>query len=345
MNDTVPTWIPADDNNPLILTVVYSSDDKYAMLAGISAESLLDTNRSAKSIEIVILDNDISDENRQKLLRTVVKYGRQIRFIDIARRLDEIRSLKADRYTSFSAYARLYIAELLADNNGKILYIDCDTLVCGDIQELMASDMNDKPVAMALDCVRNEYKRVVGISPESYYYNSGVMLIDLSVWRSWRCTTLILEHMKTVRASYPLIDQDLLNVVLHDQIVRIDSKFNLLSQLHLYNYAGTLIVYGLKAKYWISQEEFENARSHTVIHHFSGNTFVRPWFENTCHPIAAEYRNRLISSEWKNVNLSTLKTPLPYRIQLFGFRHLPRQLFVWLSLLMQRMFIRISYNI
>ena len=48
------------------LNVVYSTDDNYAQHTGVSIISLLDNNRHFLNIEIYIIDNNISSENREK---------------------------------------------------------------------------------------------------------------------------------------------------------------------------------------------------------------------------------------------------------------------------------------
>ena len=78
---------------------------------------------------------------------------------------------------------------------------------------------------------------------------------------------------------------------------------------------------------------------------FSGNTFIRPWFANSRHPMAAEYHRRIRESEWGDTQLTTFRTPIPYRIQFLRYRFLPKRLFVWLSAFMQQSFMRFFYHV
>ena len=48
------------------MNIVYSADDNYARHAGISIMSLLDNNKISDIINIYIIDNGISEENRKK---------------------------------------------------------------------------------------------------------------------------------------------------------------------------------------------------------------------------------------------------------------------------------------
>lgn len=334
-----------DPQAPGAFTVVYSTDDRYAWLAGISMESLLQCHRGVETLEIIVLDNAVSSVNRQKLLATAARYGRPLRFIDVVESLARLQSLKVSTYSSISIYARFFVADLLPEISGRILYLDCDTLVCDRLDGLLSLPMQGMPIGMILDCLRNEYKRVIGLPENAPYYNSGVLLIDLERWRLARCKERIIDHMLHIRSNYALPDQDLLNIVLKDDIVRIPARFNLLSQMLLHDHAGLKTAYGLRESYWIGAEELEEARRAPAIYHFSGNTLIRPWFANSRHPMAAEYHRRIRESEWANTPLSPFRAPLPYRIQLFGYRFLPRRLFVWMSACMQRCFLRFFYHV
>ena len=63
------------------MNVVYSSSDSYAPIAGVSIMSLLHNNTDADEINIYMIDNNISDENKKRFENMVDKFGRNIVFI------------------------------------------------------------------------------------------------------------------------------------------------------------------------------------------------------------------------------------------------------------------------
>lgn len=48
------------------MDIVYSSSDSYCEIAGISILSLLEHNRNVKELNLYLIDNQISAENKQK---------------------------------------------------------------------------------------------------------------------------------------------------------------------------------------------------------------------------------------------------------------------------------------
>lgn len=67
------------------MDILYSSSDSYAFLTGISILSLLENNRECDAIHIYIMDNHISDINKNKLIEVVKEYRRDISFVPMSK--------------------------------------------------------------------------------------------------------------------------------------------------------------------------------------------------------------------------------------------------------------------
>ena len=57
------------------MDIVYSSSDSYCEIAGISMLSLLEHNRNVKELNIYLIDNNISEDNKQKLEGMIADFG------------------------------------------------------------------------------------------------------------------------------------------------------------------------------------------------------------------------------------------------------------------------------
>ena len=60
------------------MNVVYSSSDSYSETCGISIVSLFENNLDVEQIRVVIVDNDISSCNKERLLNTAKKYESEL---------------------------------------------------------------------------------------------------------------------------------------------------------------------------------------------------------------------------------------------------------------------------
>lgn len=278
------------------MNIVYASDDNYAFLAGVSMESLFINNKSVDIIDVYILDDGISDVNKDKLETISQRYGRNIIFIDIRSFSDEIRKHTSVGFNyegkmSFTTYARFFIDDVLPASVDRALYIDCDTLIVAGIEEAYNVSLSDDCViSMAVDCTQREYVKSLDMKQDNNYYNAGVTLFDIARWRDKKCRQRIISHMQNVRSDYPLPDQDLLNVVLGDEIYKLPLKYNVQSPNYMYKtYASICSAYSLDERHYYDRNAWEEAMNNPAIIHFSGASFIRPWYHNSNHPLKRLY--------------------------------------------------------
>ena len=77
------------------MDIVYSSSDSYCEIAGISILSLLEHNRSVKELNLYLIDNQISAENKQKLEGMIAPFGRTLTYRTL-RSAPPLKSTSAD---------------------------------------------------------------------------------------------------------------------------------------------------------------------------------------------------------------------------------------------------------
>ena len=165
------------------MNVVYSSSDSYAPIAGVSIMSLLHNNTDADEINIYMIDNNISDENKKRFENMVDKFGRNIVFIprpDLNKMAGV--DIEVGRW-NISTFFRLFLCTILPDNLDRCIYLDCDTVVRHSLREFWETDLEDKIVAAVDDCRSDRYKTELNLPCDSTYTNNGVLLIDLKSWR------------------------------------------------------------------------------------------------------------------------------------------------------------------
>lgn len=271
------------------MNIVYASDNNYALIAGVSIFSLLDSNKDS-AITIYYLFSDLSENNKEKLRSIVDCFDNAtIVFIDVEDNLNKLAVEHLDLHGSYLTYARLFISVLIPNEVDKVLYLDCDTLICGNLYELYNSFM-PKLIGMCIDIVSKKYKVKLGLHFDSYYYNAGVSLIDLKQYRQMDLHKKVMDALKDhVEILYH--DQDILNYALSDYIFPISPSFNFISQyFYFYSYRNLLNGNGISSKDFYSDGIYRCAFSNIVIYHFTTNpVIVRPWFKNSNHPRKKEF--------------------------------------------------------
>eukprot|EP00930_Biecheleria_cincta_P002719 TRINITY_DN10370_c0_g2_i2.p1 TRINITY_DN10370_c0_g2~~TRINITY_DN10370_c0_g2_i2.p1 ORF type:complete len:556 (+),score=106.81 TRINITY_DN10370_c0_g2_i2:103-1770(+) len=106
-------------------------------------------------------------------------------------------------------------SETFNDATKRLLYIDADTLLLGDLGELFDMDLQGKPCAAVPYCnQRLEHyinfdvlraQGYTGIDPNSCIANRGLVLIDVKVWTQLKIT----ESIEKFLEAYRIADKDL----------------------------------------------------------------------------------------------------------------------------------------
>lgn len=286
------------------MNIILSSDNNYARHAGVSITSIYDNNRNVSDLNVYLIDDGISDENHSKLDSVAQKFGRKITYIPFDEHKEKLR-LNNKWEMPISAYARLFIAEMIPNEVEKILYLDCDTVVCDSLEELFTLDLNGKTIAAVEDVASCVFRDEVGIEKPFRYFCSGIVLIDLKRWREIDARAKMLEYLDCRNGVVTHHDQTILNGVFHDDCYMLHPRYDALTPTFIMSYENLKAYFKLWDRYYSKKEIRESVKNPAIIHYTSSNV-GRPW-ENNKHPKAKVYQKYWMESPWKDEPWGTFK--------------------------------------
>ena len=200
------------------INVVFASDSNYAQHATVAMTSILLKTAEPQRVVFYLLDDAIAEDIKAKMLQTVAKLGSQLHFVAVdSQNFDKFY---VSAQLSRTAYFRLEMAELLPNTVDKVIYLDCDLLVLGDIAQLWDYPMEGKALGAVPDLGIMTSRRtwlskqaILTLTPEDQYFNSGVLVVDLHQWRQQKLGQVV-EQLAAAH-NYPHHDQDALNQVFY----------------------------------------------------------------------------------------------------------------------------------
>ena len=132
-------------------------------------------------------------------------------------------------HVSKTALFKFFLPDLIKDLD-KVLYLDSDILINGDLSELFNTDISDYYIAAADDMGdlkladgRSYMAQNIGLYT-THYFNSGVMLLNLEKMRKDNARDALIQYK--LHGNNVFMDQDALNVVLGKKRKIIDTKYN-----------------------------------------------------------------------------------------------------------------------
>ena len=222
------------NNNKPVIPIFFASDDNYVPFLAVTLYSLeqnADTNYQY-DIKIMNADN-ISVENKFKLLAEFEKEGFDIEFVDVLPYVEKIASkLHTRDYYSKSTYYRLFIPNMYPQYD-KALYLDCDIAINESISKLFNIDIGDNYVGAIPDqsvlYMSDEFKDYVenriGVKSFKNYFNAGILVMNLQKLRESNFEDTFIQLLSSVKFDVAQ-DQDYLNVICNGHIKYIDETWN-----------------------------------------------------------------------------------------------------------------------
>lgn len=206
------------------INVVLSPSDEYSKYCYITILSILEYANDDDFFDVFILFDKLSQKS-MLLLKTLENEHCKISFIDVNKWIDE--KVMLDRgYVSKNTYFRI-IAPLVLSNKERFIYVDSDMIINKRIRDLYSIDLKDKTIAAVRNwSTKNELAYVekeLEISNNTYF-NAGIVLFDVKKYLKNDISEKCIKLLKNKQYKY--FDQDILNIVLKDEVMLVDPRWN-----------------------------------------------------------------------------------------------------------------------
>ncbi|MDR1264813.1 MAG: hypothetical protein LBK42_04425 [Propionibacteriaceae bacterium] len=311
------------------LDVLYACRDNYAMTLGVSVESLCANNQAIDRLTVFVLDDEIGQPNQDRLRAVGAKYGRDVVFIDTAGFKARLIELGVEPHKgTYTTYFKLLAVNTLPAGADRVLYLDCDTIIVGSLARLGELALDQAACSATYDCLLNDYKTMIGLAPNDHYYNCGVILIDRAEWRRQGYEERVLNHLTAVRQRYHIVDQDIMNVLFHDQFHYLDLRYDINPSFEIYGVENTLKLYRLSPPAYNSAAEVKAELAQPVVYHCMGAMTGRPWEKGNAHPWNDLFDHYKALTPWAATPKSTPRLSALFRIQRALYKALPRSLYL-----------------
>lgn len=202
------------------MKVVYCANRAIYHLLPTAINSLLSNNQGVEKIYLLIEDDSIDCITHPK-----------IEFINC----NQFDFLIRDGFNCtckfpYMAMVRCFLTKIISES--KIIYLDVDTIVDSSLSELWNYNTGGCCIA-----AREE---------ENGYFNSGVMLFNLSTIKALHLDDKLIKILKNCRFVFP--DQDAMNIIFKNKVAYLPHKFNAIGrdyevkdkEIAIRHYAGVI---------------------------------------------------------------------------------------------------------
>ncbi len=291
-----------------VATATY--DSVYYIPMYVMLFSLMENNKD-KALHIHVLYNTLSDTEKTKLEELATDYCCSVEWIKMD---DEAtRGFYTSAYLNVATYYRIFAPQLFIADTDRLLFLDADIIVNGSIQPLFDIHLGNAPLCAVKDVAPYKIERL-GIAPNADYFNAGVVLYNIDLWRKNGYHYTLLANIKEMNDTYWLFDQDALNHLFYDKAIYLHPKWN-----HQNIFYSVSPNYLEKLYQYPANEVLHNP---VIIHY---NTQLKPWHYLSTHPLkniftSYLYKTPFASFEEKptlTLRLKKLGNRIKHKIQKF----------------------------
>lgn len=274
--ETEITERPSADTVPVVL----AANQKYVPILYTCAQSIVEHTSTDRIYEIYIFHTDITADSQKAFQVYLARENVHFTFVNVGSRVAGY-ILQAKQHITTETFYRFLILDILKVYP-KVVYLDCDMIICHDVAELYDTNLGDTLIAGSLDpdfagqCnmknseMRQYAKNVLGLDNPFVYFQAGVLVFNVDEMNKVTSVQKLFEMSDT--GIYRFSDQDILNVVCKDRVTYLDMKWNMIFDCDHFRW-HQVIKY---APYYIL-DAYEEARKDPYIIHYAG--FLKPWMK------------------------------------------------------------------
>lgn len=260
--------------------VACAADADYVQPMATMLRSLFANVDPARAIRVHALDGGIDEQDKAKIAESCDQRG-SIHWIQASD--SRFPGVPLWGRMPVSTYYKLLIADRLPMELDKVVWLDCDMVVLGDVSRLWDHDLAGRHALATQDAVVPHVSsrsgvaawQELGLPAMASYFNAGVMMIDLALWRRDRVGLRALDYVRANRDRVCFLDQEGLNAVLAGLWGELDPRWN-----HNVSIPGA-----------------SRAGRDPWIVHYAGN--LKPWRQGARKPTDGLYFHYLDQTPWK----------------------------------------------
>ena len=275
---------PLDTNPRFTVPVLFAADDNYVPMLTTTIYSMLKNASCERHYDVIVLERNISAENKQNITDFLAQFeNATVRFYDVSRAIDGFNLTTNNAHISIETYYRFIIQEALPFYK-KVLYLDCDMVVNGDISELYDTDLGNNAIGAVPDIdfignlnmkngERAEYaKRQLHMTKPYGYFQAGVLAMNLEKMREIHSVHEWLEIAQQPGFIYN--DQDILNMECEGSVTYLPYAWNVMhdcgGRVHgVFDFAPASMF----------QEYMDSRKSPKIVHYAD---YDKPWKNPWC---------------------------------------------------------------
>lgn len=291
---TVSTWFAIDNkrqekdsfNSQTVVSsnktahLVFTTDENYVKYLRVTLYSLIANKRPDTIYDINILCVDLDKSTQDFFKKKYEAKNVTVNIVPVT--LEQLTFGRFEILNDRISRADLFkfLMPSLFKDYDKILYIDGDTLIKGDLLELYNTDIKKYYLGAVLKYSPNvtirhfPFRKIIF----HYDYNCGVMLLNLDKMRKNKITEKLIKSKEKDKIKALMTQTSFNQVIPTRKTLKLNPKYNFYARLEDDDDFRYFELKKIYAPYLDNINTLKEMQNEAVIVHYAGPT--KPWYDN-----------------------------------------------------------------
>ena len=218
------------------IPIAFSASNYYVPYLYVTLNSLKENSSNNINYDIIVLNKDISENNKIYLKNEIESNNITLRFINVESFFDSNKLFlcKAVPSVTIETYYRLLVP-IIFKKYKKSIFLDSDTLILSDLEELYNTGLQDYSIAACCEILyqsaeaqanRNyrDHLNEIGVKDPMKFFQAGMLLYNNEYFNKNHYSEILIK--KIYSKNYRMVDQDVLNELCTDSVLILNNKWN-----------------------------------------------------------------------------------------------------------------------
>ncbi len=224
----------------------YGVDDNYSRCMAASLASVCAHNRDL-SLTFHVFTDGFCAETLSRLEQMARQFSVDIDVYTI--NAQYFKQFPTQSHLPMATYYRYALPEIVREE--RVLHLDADVVNLRSLRKLLSLDIRRYIAAVVPDVEWMNRKRNKALGLKNHtYFNSGVLLINTQKWNALDVYGQSFALLKENFHKFRYVDQDILNVVLHGQVLYLERYYDAIDLKELDEQKIVLLHFAAQPKPW-----------------------------------------------------------------------------------------------
>lgn len=248
------------------------SDEGYAVPTAVMLTSAKQNKHPDSRYRVHFVSIGLSDWAKQKISELSAP---DFRIVFLESDVARYQNINIRLKLSHATIVKFDLPNLLPEQD-KLLYLDGDLLITGDLKELYDTPLHNRMLAGVRDMGGERVHAFHRRLDSPHYINAGVLLINLCKLRATNAAPRLAELLQQHADTWVCLEQDAFNYAYKDDLLCLPLRYNATIPLFhnpLYHFSLEQVndFYGTHYGDW------NHLMGDALVIHFAGESTQRPW--------------------------------------------------------------------